>query len=328
MASRPEPHRGLGIGWDERIKWVSGAARGTIGVMNATFGRVLTAMVTPFNADGSLDLNGAQVLAKYLTTEGGNDGLLIAGTTGESPTLTQDEQVALIEAVVEAVDVPVVAGAGSNNTKVAVSNSERAAEVGATGLLHVAGYYNRPSQAGLYENFRVCAEATELPVLLYDIPGRTGRKITTETMLDLFETVPNIIGVKDAAGNPGETSRLLSLAPEGTEIYSGDDGLTLPLLSIGAVGSIGVATHWVGNETRDMMNAFFSGDVSRATAINRKLIPSYLFETGDEAPNPVPSKAMMRVLGLPAGPCRLPMGPEPDWVEAEAKSVLAGLGRA
>ncbi len=294
----------------------------------ATFGRVITAMITPFAEDESLDLDGAQKLAKWLTTEGGNDGLVIAGTTGESPTLTQDEQVALVEAVVDAVDVPVVAGAGSNDTRSAVRNSERAAEVGAAGLLHVAGYYNRPSQAGLYENFRICAEATDLPVILYDIPGRTGRKITTSTMLDLFENVENIIAVKDAAGNPGETARLLSLAPEGTEVYSGDDGLTLPLLAVGAVGGIGVATHWVGNETRDMVNAFLSGDIARATAINQRLIPSYEFESGDEAPNPVPSKAMMRVLGLPAGPCRLPMGPEPDWVEAEAKSVLAGLGRA
>ncbi len=294
----------------------------------ATFGRVMTAMITPFADDGPLDLDGAQKLAKWLTTEGGNDGLVIAGTTGESPTLTQDEQIDLIEAVVEAVEVPVVAGAGSNDTKIAVHNSERAAEVGAAGLLHVAGYYNRPSQAGLYENFRVCAEATDLPVIVYDIPGRTGRKIDTETLLDLLENVENIIAIKDAAGSPGETSRLLSLAPEGTEVYSGDDGLTLPLLAVGAVGTIGVATHWVGNETRDMMNAFFSGDVARATAINRKLIPSYEFETGDEAPNPVPSKAMMRVLGLPAGACRLPMGPEPEWLEAEAKAVLAGLGRA
>lgn len=293
----------------------------------AAFGRVLTAMITPFTADGSLDLDGAQTLARYLVTDGGNDGLVIAGTTGESPTLSQDEQIALIEAVVEAVDVPVVAGAGSNDTRVAVSNAERAAAVGAAGLLHVAGYYNRPSQAGLYENFRVCAEATDLPVLLYDIPGRTGRKIETGTMLDLFTDVTNIIGVKDAAGNPGETARLLSLAPEGTQVYSGDDGLTLPLLAVGAVGAIGVATHWVGNETRDMMNAFFNGDVPRARSINQMLTASYRFETGDEAPNPVPSKAMMRVLGLPAGPCRLPMGPEPDWLEAEAKSVLAALGR-
>ena len=294
----------------------------------ATFGRVLTAMVTPFNADGSLDLDGAQKLAKWLTTEGGNDGLVINGTTGESPTLTQDEQIAVIEAVVEAVDVPVVAGAGSNDTRVAVSNAERSVAVGAVGLLHVSPYYNRPSQAGLADHFRACAAATDMPVIVYDIPGRTGRKVATETLLDLLENVDNIIGIKDAAGSPAETARLLSLAPPDTEVYSGDDNLTLPLLSVGAVGTIGVATHWAGNEVSAMMAAFFAGDVQRANETNRALMPSYEFEPGDEAPNPIPTKAMMRLMGLPGGPTRPPMGPEPDWVEIEAKAVLAGLGRS
>lgn len=294
--------------------------------MDARFGRVLTAMVTPFRSDGSLDLDGAQALAHHLTTAGGNDGLVIAGTTGESPALTQDEQIDLVAAVVEAVDVPVVAGAGSNDTRVAIDNTVRVTEVGATGVLHVAGYYNRPSQSGLSEHFRACAAATDLPILLYDIPGRTGRKIATETMVDLFTEVDNIVGVKDAAGAPAETARLLALAPEGTEVYSGDDGLTLALLAVGAVGTIGVATHWIGNETGEMIAAFCRGDVAEAIAINRRLIPSYEFETGDLAPNPVPTKAMLRVLGLPAGPCRPPMGPEPDFVESDAKTVLADLG--
>lgn len=296
--------------------------------MDARFGRVLTAMVTPFHEDGSLDLDGAQTLARHLTTEGGNDGLVIAGTTGESPTLTHDEQIDLVTAVVEAVDVPVIAGAGSNDTRAAVELTKRCTKAGAHGILHVAGYYNRPSQAGLSEHFRACAAATDLPVLLYDIPGRTGRKVDTETMVDLFAEVENIVGVKDAAGNPGETARLLSLAPEGTQVYSGDDGLTLALLAIGGVGTIGVATHWVGNETTAMMNAFFGGDVHEAARINRRLIPSYEFETGDLAPNPIPSKAMLRVLGLPGGPTRMPMGPEPDFVETDAKALLADLGRA
>jgi 4-hydroxy-tetrahydrodipicolinate synthase len=298
------------------------------GSMDARFGRVLTAMVTPFNEDGSLDLDGAQALASHLTTEGGNDGLVIAGTTGESPTLTHDEQISLVRAVVEAIDGTVIAGAGSNDTRAAVELTKRATAAGAHGILQVAPYYNRPHQAGMSEHFRACAAATDLPVLLYDIPGRTGRKIATETMADLFADVENIVGVKDAAGNPGETARLLSIAPDGTEVYSGDDPLTLPLLAVGAVGTIGVATHWVGNEVAEMMNAFFAGDVKKAAAINRRLIPSYGFETGDLAPNPIPTKAMMRVLGLPGGPTRMPMSPEPDFVEAEAKNVLADLGRA
>ncbi|MEM7140960.1 MAG: 4-hydroxy-tetrahydrodipicolinate synthase [Actinomycetota bacterium] len=295
--------------------------------MTARFGQVITAMVTPFHEDGSLDLDGAQKLASHLTTDGGNDGLVIAGTTGESPTLTHDEQIELIGAVVDATDCPVVAGAGSNDTRAAIELTERATGAGAHGILQVTPYYNRPSQAGISEHFRACAAATDLPVLLYDIPGRTGRKIETATMVDLFNDVDNIIGVKDAAGNPGETARMLSIAPEGTEVYSGDDPLTLSLLAIGAVGTIGVATHWIGNETKEMFAAFFGGDVAGATAINRRLIPSYAFETGDLAPNPIPSKAMLRLLGLPGGPTRLPMGPEPDFVEAEAKQVLADLGR-
>lgn len=295
--------------------------------MDARFGRVLTAMITPFNDDGSLDLDGAQALAAHLTTEGGNDGLVVAGTTGESPTLTHDEQVDLVRAVVEATDTPVIAGAGSNDTRAAVELTKRATAAGAHGILHVAGYYNRPSQEGLRAHFRACAAATDLPVILYDIPVRTGRKIATETMVDLFVEVDNIVGVKDAAGNPGETARMLALAPEGTEVYSGDDNLTLALLAIGAVGTIGVATHWVGNETAEMMSAFFSGDVRGAAEINRRLVASYEFETGDLAPNPVPTKAMMRLLGLPGGAARLPMGPEPEFVEADARRVLIDLGR-
>jgi 4-hydroxy-tetrahydrodipicolinate synthase len=296
--------------------------------MDARFGRVLTAMVTPFHEDGTLDLDGAQMLAHHLTTVGGNDGLVIAGTTGESPTLTHDEQIDLVKAVVEATEGSVVAGAGSNDTAAAIDLTKRVTAAGADGVLHVAGYYNRPSQAGLSEHFRACAAATDLPILLYDIPSRTGRKIATETMVDLFVDVENIIGVKDAAGSPGETARLLSLAPDDTEVYSGDDGLTLALLAVGAVGLIGVATHWIGCETREMVEAFFSGEVAVAAGINRRLVPSYVFETGDLAPNPIPAKAMLRVLGLPGGPTRMPMGPEPAFVEGDAKTVLADLGRA
>ncbi len=293
--------------------------------MQARFGRVLTAMVTPFHSDGSLDLEGAHRLAGHLTTEGGSDGLVVAGTTGESPTLTHDEQIDLVSAVVEATGKPVLAGAGSNDTRAAVELSERATEAGVAGLLHVAGYYNRPSQAGLSEHFRACAQATDLPILLYDIPGRTGRKIATETMAELFNTVPNIIGVKDAAANPAETARLLSLSPPDTEVYSGDDGLTLALLAIGAVGTIGVATHWAGVETSEMVEAFFAGSIGTAAEINRRLIPSYQFETSDVAPNPVPTKAMLQVMGLPGGPTRLPMGPEPEGLQQEAAAILTAL---
>ncbi len=292
----------------------------------ARFGRVLTAMVTPFTETGALDLDGAQQLARWLV-ENGSEGLVVAGTTGESPTLTHDEQVDLVAAVAEATDVAVIAGAGSNDTRAGIDLTERCTAAGASGLLHPAGYYNRPSQAGLAAHFRACAAATYLPVVLYDIPVRTGRKIATETMAALAHEVPNIVAVKDAAGQPGETARLLDLAPDGFEVYSGDDSLTLPLLAIGAVGTIGVATHWAGKEVAAMFDAFESGDVASATVLNRSLIGSYRFEAGDDAPNPVPTKCILRVLGQPAGPCRLPMGPEPAGLEAEARALLEDLGK-
>ena len=228
-------------------------------------------------------------------------------------------------AVVDAVDVPVVAGAGSNDTRAAIDLTERCTRAGADGILHVAGYYNRPSQAGLDSHFRHCADATDLPIIVYDIPGRTGRKVATETLARLAHEIPNIVGLKDAAGSPAETARLLQMAPAGFEVYSGDDSLTLPLLSIGAVGVIGVATHWAGLQMAAMFDAFEGGRVAEAAAINRRLLDSYDFETGDAAPNPVPTKCMMRALVIPSGPCRLPMGPEPSGLEDRAREVLAGL---
>jgi 4-hydroxy-tetrahydrodipicolinate synthase len=290
----------------------------------ARFGRVMTAMITPFDERGDLDIDGAAKLAGWLV-EQGNEGLVVAGTTGESPTLTHDEQIELIRVVCQAVSVPVLAGAGSNDTRAAVELTERASEVGAAGILSVTPYYNRPPQAGLARHFRAVAAATDLPVLLYDIPVRTGRKIDTNTILELASDVPNIVGVKDAAGNPAETAVLLAVAPAGFEVYSGDDAMTLPLLSIGAVGVIGVATHWAAGEMRSMIDAFVAGDVARARELNARLLPSYAFETGDRNPNPIPTKAMLKVLGMPGGDCRPPMGPEPDDLQERARQLLADL---
>ncbi|MBT8241440.1 MAG: 4-hydroxy-tetrahydrodipicolinate synthase [Acidimicrobiia bacterium] len=293
------------------------------------FGATLTAMDTPFSEDHSLDLDGAQKLARYLV-DNGNDGVVVAGTTGESPTLSHDEQIDLVAAVKEALpDHPVIAGVGSNNTSAALENTERAAEVGADGLLHVTPYYNRPSQEGLRQHFTAVCSATDLPVILYDIPGRTGRKISSDLLLDLF-ALPTVAGLKDAAGNPAETADVIRRAgTQGLEIsvYSGDDSLTLPLLSVGAIGVIGVATHWAGAEMAEMIAAFGKGDVELARDINARLIPSYQFETGDLAPNPVPSKVMMNLLGVPVGECRSPMGPAPEGLDAVAREVLAGLDR-
>ena len=220
------------------------------------FGRVLTAMVTPFSDDESVDLDAARALARYLV-DNGNDGVVVAGTTGESATLTHGEQVDLISAIREAIpDHQVIAGAGSNDTRAAVELTEKASAAGADGILTVTPYYNRPSQAGLNAHFRAVAAATELPVLLYDIPVRTGRKIATDNLLDLLE-VDNIVGVKDAAGSPAETAVLMARAPEGTELYSGDDSLTLPFLSVGGCGVIGVVEH-VG---RGLVDRYRAGPV-------------------------------------------------------------------
>jgi len=292
------------------------------------FGRVITAMVTPFGSAGALDLDGAAELARWLVACG-NEGLVVAGTTGESPTLSHDEQIDLIATVVEAVDVPVLAGAGSNDTAAAVELTERATEAGAAGILSVAPYYNRPPQAGLYDHFRAIASATPLPMIIYDIPVRTGRKVESATLLSLAQDVENMAGIKDAAGDPAETGRLIAAAPEGFEVYSGDDALTLPLLAVGAVGVIGVATHWTAAEHLEMFAAWERGDTAAARTVNAAMAPSFDYETGDAAPNPIPTKALLRVLGRPAGRCRPPMDAEPAGLADDARATLATthLGR-
>jgi len=289
----------------------------------APFGRVLTAMVTPFHADGRLDLPGAQALAKWLVANG-SEGLVVNGTTGEAPALSNQETLDMFRAVREAVDVPIVAGSGSNNTGHAIDQSQAAAEIGCDALLVVTPYYNRPSQAGLRRHFQMVCEAVDKPVVLYDIPARTGRKIDSDLLIELA-SIDNVVALKDAAGSPGETARVIAETPEDFVVYSGDDGLTLPLLSVGAVGVIGVATHWAGPEMAAMIEAADQGDLARARQLHQRLLPSFRWESTLPAPNPVPTKAMMRTLGLPAGPCRPPMGPCPDGLEDEARALMAAL---
>ena len=292
--------------------------------MSATFGRVITAMVTPFDDRGELDLDAAVELANWLV-ENGSDGLVLCGTTGESPTLTESEELVLFRTVRGAVSVPVIAGAGSNSTATAVEQTRRASELGVDAILSVTPYYNRPSQAGLDAHFRAVAAATDLPVILYDIPVRTGRKIDTDTMLGLAHDVPNIVGVKDASGDPTETARLIASAPSAFEVYSGDAARALPLLAVGAVGVISVASHWVGRQMGEMIDAFEKGDVTTARLINAGLLDSYDYESSPDAVNPVPTKPRLRVLGLKVGSCRPPMGPAPDDLEDRARRVLDGL---
>tara|TARA_B110000263_G_C15293226_1_gene504342 strand:+ start:259 stop:1110 length:852 start_codon:yes stop_codon:yes gene_type:complete len=281
-------------------------------------------MVTPFSQDNALDVDASVTLAKWLV-EQGSEGLVITGTTGEGPAVTDEEDWELWRAIAEAVTVPVIAGTTTNDTAHSIHQTRKAEELGCDGILAVTPYYNRPSQAGIYAHFEAVASATSLPVVLYDIPIRTGRKIETSTMLQLAHQVPNIVAVKDAAGNPGETAKVIRDAPEGFEVYSGDDALTLPLLAVGAVGVISVAAHWTAPEQVAMMDAWDSGNASEARRINSLLLDSFDYETGDAAPNPVPTKAMLRTLGLNVGEPRLPMGPTPQGLEDTAREVYARL---
>jgi 4-hydroxy-tetrahydrodipicolinate synthase len=293
----------------------------------ARFGHVLTAMVTPFDGDGNLDLDGARKLARWLQDHG-NDGLVVAGTTGEAPVLTDDERLSLFAAVAEAVTIPVIAGTGTNDTLHSIHMTSEASKLGVAGILAVCPYYNRPSQAGIEAHMKAVAAASDLPVYIYDIPVRTGRKIATATLLRLAHEVPTVVGVKDAAGNPGETATLIANGPDGFEVLSGDDNMTLPLLAVGAAGVIGVATHWTGHEHQELIKLWQKGDTAGARAVNARLLPSFSYETGEDAPNPIPTKVMMNVLGLDVGEARLPMGPPPEWVEGKAREVLVGLDRA
>lgn len=292
--------------------------------MPGRFGAVVTAMVTPFDDDGALDLDAARALARHLA-DTGSDGLVVSGSTGEASTLTDDEKRDLWRAVAEAVTIPVVAGATSNDTAHSVHMTKAAADAGVAGILAVGPYYNRPSQAGLEAHFRAVAGATTLPVLIYDIPIRTGRKISNEVLARLAHEVPNVVGVKDATLDVGSSARLLAQAPVDFELYSGNDDQTLCLLALGAVGVIGVATHWAANEFGEMIRSFQKGDVEGARRVNERLLESCDFESSNDAPNPIPTKAMLRTLGLRVGECRLPMGPTPPGLEDRAREVLKNL---
>jgi 4-hydroxy-tetrahydrodipicolinate synthase len=267
------------------------------------FGRVLTAMVTPFTADGALDLDGAQRLAAHLV-DAGNDGLIISGTTGESPTTSDAEKAQLVRAVVEAVGdrAHVVAGAGTNDTAHSIELARAAADAGAHGLLAVTPYYSKPPQEGLYRHFTAIADSTDLPVMLYDIPGRSGVPINTETLVRLAEH-PRIVANKDAKGDLGRAS--WAIATSGLAWYSGDDMLNLPLLSVGAIGYVSVVGHLVTPELRAMLEAHLSGDVVKATEIHQQLLPVFtgMFRTQGV----ITTKAALALKGLPAGPLRLPL---------------------
>jgi 4-hydroxy-tetrahydrodipicolinate synthase len=288
------------------------------------FGRVVTALVTPYAPDGSVDLALAARLADHLVSRG-SDGLVLCGTTGESPTLSWEEQHRLFAAVREAVGERafLLAGTGSNCTAEAVEATVRAAEQGAHGALVVVPYYNRPPQEGLEAHFRAIATAApELPMMLYNIPGRTGCSLQPETTARLLD-LANVISYKAASGTTEEVSQLRSLCGDRLAVYSGDDALTLPMLAVGAVGVVSVASHLVGPEIQAMVRAFLEGDHATALALHQRLLP--LFKALFCTTSPIPVKAALEFEGWPVGPPRLPLVSADHDVRQRLSSILAAL---
>ena len=288
------------------------------------FGRVLTAMVTPLAEDGSIDLAGAQELAAHLVDRQAHDGLVVLGTTGEAPTLSDGEQRAVLEAVLDAVGdrATVVAGVGTNDTAHTIENARRAEQVGAHGLLVVTPYYNKPPQAGLLRHFTAVADATDLPVMLYDIPPRSVVPIEVDTLARLAEH-PRIVAVKDAKGDLGAVMR--TLARTDLAYYSGEDMLNLPLLAVGAVGVVSVVGHLVGPRLAELIAAVEAGDVVRARAVNEALLPVYTGVMGG-GQGAVMTKAALHELGLPAGPVRPPLVDATPEQRAQLRADLADGG--
>jgi len=271
-------------------------------------GRVLTAMVTPFSEDGSrVDLDAAKRLAKALL-DSGTEGLVITGTTGESPTLSHREKLDLYEAVLEvtrATGTPLIAGTTGNNTAESVELSREAAHLGVDAILAPVPYYNNPPQEGLYQHFKAIANAVDLPVILYNIPSRSPRNMEVATTLRLGRDVENIVGVKEASGNLTQIGRIISVAPEAFLVWSGNDSDTLSLMGLGGYGVISVASHLVGNQIQALVQASLEGDNARAAELHYALTP--LVDALFAAPNPIPLKYALNRVGMPVGPCRLPL---------------------
>lgn len=269
------------------------------------FGRMMTAMITPFDDGMNVDFGKAADIAEYLL-EQGNDGVVVAGTTGESPTLTAEEKLELFRVVKERVGNRgfVIAGTGSNSTEASVEMSVAAEKTGVDGIMAVAPYYNKPCQEGLFRHFEAIAEAVSLPVMVYNIPGRTGVNILPETMARLAG-IRNIKALKEAGGSPDQMSRLRRSLPADFSIYSGDDSLTLPFLSLGGCGVVSVVSHVAGKDMRRMIECFVEGQVGEAEEIHRKIFP--LIKAMFVKTNPIPVKAAMKIMGIDKGSLRLPL---------------------
>jgi 4-hydroxy-tetrahydrodipicolinate synthase len=287
----------------------------------APFGRLITAMITPFAKDGSIDWNGVATLANHLADHG-HDAIAVNGTTGEAPTTKSSEKLEIIKVVKSTVGsrVKVLSGAGDNETSYTVEQAKRSADAGADGLLIVTPYYNKPPQAGIEAHFKAVASSTDLPIMMYDIPGRTGVEIESDTIVRLFE-LPNIVALKDAKGNLAATSDVIARC--GIPVYSGDDILNLPFLSIGAVGFVSVCGHTVGRELKEMLDAWFAGDTTRALEIHQKLIP--VFKGTFKTQGAILTKAAMNLMGLPGGTTRLPLvDATPAQIATLREDLIAG----
>jgi 4-hydroxy-tetrahydrodipicolinate synthase len=284
------------------------------------FGRLSTAMVTPFDKNGNIDFQKTSTLIDYLINHG-TDSLVIAGTTGESPTLSTEEKLALIQHTVKEVNgrIPVIAGTGSNNTAASIKLTKQAEELGVDAIMLVVPYYNKPSQEGLFQHFKSIAESTKLPVMLYNIPGRSAVNMSVDTIVRLSD-IPNIVAVKEASGNLDAMAEIISRTKNDFVLYSGDDGLTLPVLSIGGVGVVSVASHIIGKEMQAMISAFISGNYISAAEQHRKLIPvmKQLFVV----PSPGPVKTALQVKGLDVGSVRLPLVPLTSTERSELMDVI------
>ena len=283
-------------------------------------GRVSTAMITPFDRKGHIDFPKTTQLINHLI-QNGTESLVVAGTTGESPTLTNEEKIALFQHVVKEVDkrIPVIAGTGSNNTYASIDLTKRAEQIGVDGIMVVAPYYNRPNQAGLFQHFQAVAESTKLPVMVYNIPGRSSVNIEPETIISLSK-IHNIFAVKEASGNLNAMARIISETAEDFQLYSGDDGLTIPVLAIGGNGVVSVASHIIGNEMQEMIGAFLKGEIERAARLHPDLLP--IMEGLFAAPSPVPVKTALQLKGMDVGTVRLPLVPLTEQERSKLSALL------
>jgi 4-hydroxy-tetrahydrodipicolinate synthase len=288
-----------------------------------SFGKIVTAMVTPFDRKGNIDFDKTTQLIQYLL-ENGTDSLVVAGTTGESPTLTTEEKVALFRHVVSVVNgrVPVIAGTGSNNTRASIELTRKAEAVGVDAIMIVAPYYNKPNQEGLYQHFKAIAESTSLPIMVYNIPGRSVVNISVDTLVRLAE-IPNVVALKDASGNLDAMAEVMARTKEEFLLYSGDDGLTLPVMAIGGAGVVSVASHVIGHEMQQMISAFEAGDHSKAAKLHQTLLP--IMKGLFAAPSPVPVKTALQLKGLDVGSVRLPLVPLTEQERNELMGLLQNI---